>query len=169
MTEPASTAALPSNPFQALASDIQAMLIQAQGGAATPAASTSVTGTTTAVSAEQQMATDLQTMMTDLQGATAQTTAASTADSTSRTASTNPADPTGQSQPHHHRHHHEDGGGEASGSSAVASSSTPSGSTSAETTTDDEAVSQMFAADVTQALAAYGGNAGSSMMPALMV
>jgi hypothetical protein len=156
------TTAAASNPFQNLASDLQAMLIQAQGSATTTAtaSATSAAGGTTGTTLEQQLATDLQSMMNDLQG----TASTSTQTAATQTASANPADPTGQAQPHHHHHHH-GGGDEASGATAVAS--TPPGTTA--TSADDEATAQIFAGDITQALAAYGGGMSSSMMPAPMV
>ena len=156
-----------SNPFQNLASDIQAMLIQAQGSTTTPdaASGAGAAGSTTGVTLEQQLATDLQSMMNDLQGATTQTSTTQT--STTQTANANPADSTGQAQPHHHHHHHGDGGGdEASGATAVAGNSTSPGTA---TSADDEATAQIFAADITQALAAYGGNMGTAVTPALIV
>ena len=55
-----------ANPFQQLASDVQALLVQAQGGTA-PTTATSATGTTTGAGPEQQVATDLQTLMAQLQ------------------------------------------------------------------------------------------------------
>lgn len=71
----ASPTAGPTNPFQQLASDIQAMLLQVQGGtAAQPAASVgSVTtaptaiGGTIASNPEQQVVSDVQAMLAQLQ------------------------------------------------------------------------------------------------------
>jgi len=152
-----STAAASANPFQTLASDIQAMLIQAQtaGAKETPA-------TTAASNPETNLATALQTLMTDLQASGTSNTQSST-QSNSRTAST---DPTGAaSQTAHHHHHHHDADGEANGATATASGS----STTNSTTLADEAASQSIAADITQALTAYGGVAAGAMMPALMI
>jgi hypothetical protein len=160
------TTAAASNPFQNLASDIQAMLIQAQGSATTPATAaasgTSTAGSTTGSTLEQQLATDLQSMMNDLQG----TTSPNAQTAATQTANANPADPTGEAQPHHHHHH--GGGDEASGATAVASTSSGT-TTAAATSADDEATAQIFSADITQALAAYGGSMGTAMMPALTV
>jgi hypothetical protein len=83
------------------------------------------------------------------------------------------SDPTGAaSKTGQHHHHHHEGGGEASGATSVANSATPSGTTAAPTrsaTSADQAVSQVFAADIAQALQAYSGVSTSPMMPALTV
>jgi len=171
------TGSASANPLQNLANDIQAMLIQAQASSATQTAGTAAatsatqtagtqtattTGATTSVSLEQQTATDLQTLMSDLQASTS-------APPTAQTASTNPADPTGQTEPHHHHHHH--GGGEASGASpasgTTASSTTPAAESP--TSSSDQQVSQVFAADIEQALQAYSGTAAATAMPSLTV
>jgi hypothetical protein len=108
------TGASPANPLQSLASDIQAMLIQAQSSAPTGGAAAS---TTTTASPEQRVAADLQTIMGDIQSAIAPNT---------QTANSNPTAPTGETE-HHHHHHHHDGGGEANGASDVAATSTSLG------------------------------------------
>jgi hypothetical protein len=161
-----------ANPMQSLASDIQAMLIQAQSTSAMQTAGTtgsSAASGTGAVSPEQQAATDLQTLMNDIQaGASGQSGAS--APSSAQTASTTPTDPTGQSE-HHHHHHHEEGGA-GSGASAVAASSTSSGATMAvesSTNSVDQQVSQVFASDIEQALQAYSGAAAATTMPSLTV
>ncbi len=152
-----------SNPLQNLAADIQAMLIQAQSTAATesqtatattaaqPATAVSATsGGTAAVTPEQKLATDLQTLLSDLQPATTPAT---------QTANASATDATGQTE-HHHHHHHHGGGGNASAATDVASTSTTSGTTAAttgSTTSGDQTASQIFAADIAQALQAYGG------------
>jgi hypothetical protein len=152
--------AAPANPFQQLASDIQAMLIQAQGSTTAQTAATATPTTASGATADstgQNLATNLQTLMNDLQ---------SGGTPNAQTASTNPADPVNQTGHHHHHHHHEDDGN-ASGATAVAGSSPPAGATA--TTSDDHAVSQLFAADIAQAIRSYGGVSASSMMPALTV
>jgi hypothetical protein len=108
------TSTSPANPLQSLASDIQAMLIQAQSAAPTGGTATSPTG---AATPEQRVAADLQTIMGDIQSAIAPNT---------QTANSNPTAPTGETE-HHHHHHHHDGGGEANGASDVAATSTSSG------------------------------------------
>jgi len=69
-----------TNLFQNLASDIQALLVQAQGGGTTqaatangsgtttPASGTTATGTTSATTTEQQLASDMQSLLAQLQG-----------------------------------------------------------------------------------------------------
>jgi hypothetical protein len=146
------------NPLQNIASDILAMLPPAQGTAApatTPAVGAS--GSATSVTPEQQLVTDLQSLMNELQGTTSPN---------AQTASTNPADPTGQTQPRHHHHHHHESGGDASGATAIARSSTSSGSTTAN---NDQAVARTFTSDIMQALQAYGGNSGASVMVGVVV
>jgi hypothetical protein len=161
------TATAPANPFQTLASDIQAMLIQAQDtGAATAAAGTSASATAsaggTALTPEQQVAADLQNMMTELQ---------SSASSSTQTANANPADPTSQTgqtgQTEHHHHHHHGGGGEASGATAVADASTTATTTAA--TAGDQSESQALSVDFTAAIQAYSGANASSLMPMLTI
>jgi len=147
---PSGTPVAPANPFEQLASNIQAMLIQAQS--TTAASGTSTTGGAAAVSPEQNLATSLQTLMNDLQPSTAPN---------AQTASTNPTDPVGQTE--HHHHHHREADGDASGATAVASTTANS------VTGEDQAVSQVFAADIAQAIQSYGGASASSMMPALTV
>jgi hypothetical protein len=158
-----SASAAPANPLQSLASDIQAMLIQAQGAAATgsqtsvatPVTSTpAASGAAAAISPEQKLAADLQSLLSGSQ---------STAPH-ARTANANPADATGQTAHHHHRHH--EGNGEASGATAVASSgTTPATANSA--ASGNPAVSQILAAGIAQALKAYGGTGTSPGTPVL--
>jgi hypothetical protein len=188
------TSSAPSNPFQALAADIQAMLIQAQSTASNPTAATQAgtspaagtgagtTGATTDTTAEQRVATDLQTLMNDLQGAagqTGQTTTPSGSTSPTQTASASATDTVGQAEHHHHHHHHDDGG-EAAASSAVASattSATPAtaaagpaaATTAASSASAAQAVSRAFAGDVVQALQAYGSGAGTPMMQPMII
>jgi hypothetical protein len=154
----------PANPLQSLASDIQAMLIQAQS----TAAGGGVTGSTTAAaSPEQTAATDLQTMMGDIQSAIQSATTPNT-----QTANSNSTAPTGETEPAHHHHHHGGGAGEANGATAVASASTSSGtgaSNAGSQLASDQAVSSIFATDIGQAIQAYGANSATSAMPALTV
>jgi hypothetical protein len=151
----------PANPLQSLASDIQAMLIQAQSTAAAGGA----TGSTTAsASPAQNAATDLQTLIADIQSAVTQ----SGTEPTAQTANSNPTAPAGQTE--HHHHHHHGGGGDASGASDVANAS----SNSAVVNTGSQqasnlAPSSIFATDIAQAIQAYGGDSASTAMPALMV
>lgn len=137
----------PANPLQSLASDIQAMLIQAQDTAA------SGVGTAQAATPQQSVAADLQSILGDLQGAAAPAT---------QTANADPTAPTGQTE-HHHHHHHQDGDGEATGASDVAAAST-----TAAPSTNDQSVSTIFASDIAQAIQAYGGGSTDPAMPALM-
>jgi hypothetical protein len=153
------TSTSPANPLQTLASDIQAMLIQAQSAAPTGAAAA---GTTQATTPEQNVASDLQTLLGDIQGTVAPN---------AQTANSNAAAPTGETEPHHHHHHHE-GDGEANGASDVATAATTSDtgtSTAGSQLTSDQAVSSIFATDIAQAIQAYGGGGSSAAMPALMV
>ena len=158
-----SASTTPANPLRTLASDIQAMLIQAQGTAAaadsqTGTAAAQTSGGATAASPEQTLATDLRSLLSDLQsGATAN----------ARTANANPADAAGRTEHHRHHHRHEDGGG-ASAATAVASSSTAAGTTTASAGSAagfDQAVSRVFAADIAQALRAYGGASAATTTP----
>ena len=140
-------------PFQQLASDIQALLVQAQGGTGT-AATAAATTATTATDPEQQLATDLQSIMNQLQGS--QTGA--------QTASAEQTGATGQAHGHHHHHHHEDTDTDASAATEA------SATTSATTTTasaSNQAVSQTLAADIMQALQAYGGTGSTLAVPTL--
>ena len=134
------------DPFQQLASDIQALLVQAQGGTstATPAA----TGTT-ATDPEQQLATDLQSLMNQLQG---------TQTGTSQTASAEQTGATGQTHGHHH-HHHEDTDTDASAATEASATTTPS---SPATSANNQTVAQTLAADIVQALSAYGDTGTTS-------
>jgi hypothetical protein len=148
----------PANPLARLASDIQAMLIQAQSAGPTGAANASTPQAATPTP-EQNVATDLQTLLGDIQSAVAPNT---------QTANSNATAPTGGTEHHHHHHHHE-GGGEANGASGVAATSPgPGASTAGSQFAGDQAVSSTFASDIAQAIQAYGGGA-SAAMPALMV
>ena len=107
---------------------------------------------------EQNLANALQTLMSDLQGGNTANT---------QTANTNSSDGVGQTQ-HHHHHHHEDGGN-ANGATAVAAATT-SGTTataSGSQASEDKAVSQVFAADIVQAIQAYGGTSSASTTTSL--
>jgi hypothetical protein len=147
--------ASPANPLQNLASDIQAMLIQAQNAAAQSGANG---GTKAAATPAQSVATDLQTILGDIQAAIAPNT---------QTANTNPTAPNGETG--HHRHHHQHGG-DANGASNVAAASSGSGtSTAGSQLASDQAVSSIFATDIAQAIQAYGGSSTSATTPALMV
>jgi hypothetical protein len=142
--------------MQSLASDIQAMLIQAQSGAASAgSASTAATsvpgGATATLTPEQKVAADIQTLIGDFQSA---------APPNAQTANSNPTAPVGQTEHHHHHHGH---GGEASGATAVAGASGTGAPAANSSTSSNQAVSQVFAADITQALQAYAG--ASSAMP----
>ncbi len=187
MTMGSSPASGSTDPFQQLASDIQAMLLQAQGGTAAPAA-TSVGSATTAANAaggstvanpEQQVASDAQAMLAKLQSG--QTGSGST--SQTATASQTGAS---EAQPHHHHHHHEGGGSQpggdagamtagtssagTTGSSTATASGSPnsgSGSTTTSASLGDQAVSQAFASDIMQALQAYGGTPSGVASPGL--
>jgi len=147
-----SASAASTNPLRNLASDIQAMLIQAQGTAAaahkptTPAAG----GGPSATGPEQKLATDIQTLLSDLQIA---------ATPNPRTANANPADTAGRPERHHHHHHER--GIEATGASAVASSNGAN-----PLNNGNHAVSRIFAAEIAHALKAYGRATGITATPA---
>jgi hypothetical protein len=155
------TAATPANPFQVIAADIEAMLMQARGGAGQPAGGTgssatpasggtgstattagtgSTPGTGTAVteaSLEQKLATDLQTLFGDLQ-------AGSNAN----------GDETGAVEHHHHHHehhHHHDGGANGASSGGPGAAAAPS----------EQSLSRM-AADIVRAFKAFSAPTGSS-------
>jgi hypothetical protein len=167
------------NPFRQLSSYIQALLVQAQGSTAAQAASTTGTASTATGSSalganaiggtasgdpEQQLATDLQSLLAQSQntdvgsGQNGQTAG------------------TGHVQPHHHHHHHQGGGQEATnaasgaGATATASSTTASSATTASETAasgSDEMVSHALAADIMQALQAYGSRTPATTGSAL--
>ncbi len=167
------------DPFRQLSSDIQALLVQVQGSTAAQAASTTGTaststgssavgtnaiGATDAGNAEQQLATDLQSLLAQSQntdagsGQNGQTAGA------------------GHVQPHHHHHHRQGGGQEASnaaagaGGTATASSTTASSATTTSSTAasgSDGMVSHALAADIMQALQAYGSRIPAATGPAL--
>ncbi len=157
-----------ANPFQQLASDVQALLVQAQGGTA-PTTATSATGTTTGAGPEQQVATDLQTLMAQLQAGHTGSDPNAQAGTTGQTGATS------QAQPHHHHHHH--GGGTGAGMDAAtqigatsaSSATTASAATSAGTaaSASDQTTSRAFAADILQALQAYGSKASGAAVPGL--
>ncbi len=163
------------NPFQQLSADIQAMLVQAQGGIALPAASTTGTATSTEASAgaangsgataavdpEQQLATDLQSLLAQAQGTDA------SSGQNGQTAGT------GQVQPHHH-HHHQGGSQEATkatpgagGTTAVSATTASSAATASGASGSDQMVSHALAADIMQALQAYGSTTPAATGPAL--
>jgi hypothetical protein len=159
------TDASPANPLQSLASDIQAMLIQAQSNASQSSTTggTTSTGSTTAsatsaATSGQSLATALQTIMSDIQSAIAPATQTANADPTA------PAGETG-----HHHHHHHGGGGEATGATDVAGTSTPSATSAPTQLATDQSVSSVFASGIAQAIQAYAGGSVSAAMPALTV
>ncbi len=167
-----SPASASANPLQNLASDIQAMLIQAQTAAATAsgtttAASATASGTTSAASSgsasvtpEQAVANDLQSLLNNLQ---------SSLSPKGQIANADPTGTTGQTE-HHHHHHHREGGGDSNGATAVAGAATPSGTqvaTPGAQSGGDQAVAGVFAADIAQALQAYGATALSASMMAV--
>jgi hypothetical protein len=162
---PASTS---TNPFQSLASDIQAMLIQAQGTTSTGTA-TGAPATTATTTPEQGLAADLQNLMNAFQSG--QSPAQTGTTSSAQTASANPADAPNQAEPHHHHHHHHGGGAGDAGSITAAAAPTPppaSGPvTSGSGMVANQAVSQAFAADIVQAIQAYGTGASASAASAL--
>ena len=180
------SAAGPVSAFQQLSSDIQAMLLQAQGGTAAQATTTTgaggtststgvgAIGATTAVTPAQQLATDIQSILAQLQG----NQSASSANGQTATASQ--AGASGEARPHHHHHHHEGGSpeggdmaagsGDTTASSTTATSAATTSGRSAATTSassNDRAVSQAFAADIMQALQAYGSASSTATAPGL--
>lgn len=153
-----------SNSFQALASDIQAMLVQAQASAAAGANSASAqatggTATTTSVSPEQQLATDLQTFLAN--ATSGQTASASPTDPTAPTSPTDPA----AVGPHHHHHHH--GGGQANASTAVAQA--PTSSSTASASNGNQAISNILAGDISKALSAYADATETTAAPSTVI
>jgi hypothetical protein len=161
-----------ANPFQQLASDVQAMLVEAQGGTTSTSTATaaSATGTATGASPEQQVANDLQTLLAQLQSGQPGS------DPNAQSVTTGQAGAAGQAQPHHHHHHHGGGAGvdTATGAAGTTASSTASSTTAATTTSSgtpssgsDQTVSRAFAADILQALQAYGSNASGATVPGL--
>ena len=166
-----------ANPFQSLANDIQAMLIQAQSAAAgTTGSGTTTSGTTssgtaangatrssgtTATSAatpEQDMASALQSLLAMLQGsktgvtANQQTASAGTssAAASQQTASIDPTGSAGRTE--HHHHHHQDAEGSdtsvASNGSTAPFSSTPSATSSPSGATGSSASSDQMMSQI---------------------
>jgi hypothetical protein len=175
------------NPLQTLASDIQAMLIQAQGpvqgNASTTATGASTTSGTTAtdssasVSPAQKLAADLQTFLNNLgansggspsatTGANAAGTSVANATGTS-VANASPTDSATQTGHHHHHHH----GGEASGASAVAQTSGVSSGAAAAPSGAfaSQAVSRVFAGGIAHALRIYANATSAATIPAVTV
>jgi hypothetical protein len=139
----------PANPLQSLASDIQAMLIQAQSSAATGG----LTGSTTAAATpEQSVTNDLQSLLGGTQPAAAPN---------AQTADSNPTTPTGETV--HHHHHHHGNGDDTNGVSNVAGAST-----TATQTAGDQSVAASFATDIAQAIQAYGGGSLAAATPVLI-
>jgi hypothetical protein len=165
------------NPLQTLASDIQAMLIQAQGvvqgNASTPATGASTTSGTAAadssasVSTEQKLAADLQTFLNNLGANSGGSPSATTGGNGTGTsvANASPTDPATQTGHHHHHHH----GGEASGASAVAQSSgVSSGAVAAPSgAIASQAVSRVFAGGISHALRIYANATSAATIPAV--
>jgi hypothetical protein len=147
----------PANPLQSLASDIQAMLIQAQntsGQGGVPG------GTTAAATPVRSVAADLRAVVGNIQSAVAPN---------SQTANSNPTGPAGAAEHHHHRHHH-GGGGEAIGTfdvGASTGSSSNGGSGTGTQTADNQSVFTISATDIMQAIRAYTGGTTPAAAPAL--
>ena len=108
---------------------------------------------TTAPDPEQQLATDLQSIMNQLQGT--QTGSTQTA-SAEQTGATGPA--------HGHHHHHLDTDTDASAATEASATTTPATTTAA---ANNQTVSQTFAADIMQALQAYGDTGSTVTATAL--
>ena len=102
---------------------------------------------------EQQLATDLQSIMNQLQGT--QTGSTQTA-SAEQTGATGPA--------HGHHHHHLDTDTDASAATEASATTTPATTTAA---ANNQTVSQTFAADIMQALQAYGDTGSTVTATAL--
>jgi hypothetical protein len=148
-----STTSSPANALQSLASDIQAMLIQAQNTGTQGGATSGTTSGTTA----QSPATALQKMLDDIQANT-------------QTANSDATTPTGETQ--HHHHHRNIGGGEANAASDVASASTSSDTGTSATGSQpgsDQPVSSMLATEIAQAIQAYASGGALAAASALML
>ena len=145
--------AAPANSFQNLRSDIQALLIQAQGARAASGDGTAPNGDKAAasVSPEQKLAADLATLISDLR---AQTGAGKQAPA---------ASPTDAMQRHHHHHHHHGSGAVAASTSAAPGSATGSAANG------NQPISQVVAAGVAKVLRAYAGGTATGAAPALSV
>lgn len=151
-----------TNPFASIASDIQAILVQAQASASQGTASASAsstsgtsgssdsTGTTAASSPEQDLINQIQSLISNIQGGGQS--------STSQTASTDPSGPVGAAGGHHHHHHHHGGQDSTSASTAIASSQ---GTDTTSSGTTDSSLAQSLAGDIVRALQSYAG-AGQS-------
>jgi len=133
-----------TNPFQQLAADVQAVLVQGQTASSATAASPTATDPT------QQLATDLQSIFAQLQATQ------SGGDSSAQTPTTGQASPT---EPSHHHHHEADGtssSGTASGSPTAASGNLPN-------------VAQALTAQMMRALQAYASSSSSTASIGLTV
>jgi hypothetical protein len=150
-----------SNPFQQLSGDIQALLVQAQSGSGsgTTTAPTTATATPTTLTPTQQLAADVQTILSELQGS-------GSSGATATQAGTPQASAAGQAQPHHHHHHHESGADTTSATAATGTATstgtTPAAPSSSSASSADAAVSNVFAADIVQALQSYGSTSSSA-------
>ncbi|MGA3003433.1 MAG: hypothetical protein ABSE20_17100 [Acetobacteraceae bacterium] len=139
------SSATQANPFQQLAANVQAVLVQGQSATATTAASSTTTDPA------QQLATDLQTIYAQLQATQ------SGGDAGGQTPPTGQENATEPAQPHHH-HHHEP--------SATASTTSPSPAAASGNTPN---VSQALAADMMRALQAYASSSSATTLPGLTV
>lgn len=157
-----------ATPFQQLAADIQAVLVEGQGAAATSTTSTagtssgsgttatSTAGGTTSNDPAQQLAAAMQAIYAQMQGSQ------SGSDPSMQASATNQTDATSEIQPHHHHHHH--GGGTSAGASETGETTASSTGTAPGTSASSnvQAASQTFAADVLQALRAYASTGSST-------
>ena len=149
-----------NTPFQRLAPDIQAILIQAQGKGTSPgigisptpgASPAAGTGQTAAAAAdpEQKLATDIQALMTQLGGASG----------AAKMPGGRGGGPDGQlHRGHHHMGQMGHGGGPTSASSVATASSAAGGAGSGAGRT----VATVLAGDIAKAIRAYGAGAAAS-------
>jgi hypothetical protein len=143
--------------LQAFSADLQAMLTQMRSAASSTATSPATAATTPATT----------TASGTTAAASTSATTASTTNPTSQTASTQPQD-----EAHHHHHHHSGGGGDSSMQAAAdqmigaIGQSLQNGTQTASTVSNS---ASSFAADLIQAMQAYGSNAPTSSALAALV
>jgi hypothetical protein len=133
-----------TNPFQQLATDVQAVLAQGPSSSTAAAASAATSDPT------QQLVTDLQSIYAQMQATQ------SGGDPGSPTPATGQA---GASEPHHH-HHHDAGGAPDSGTTS-ASPNAASGNM--------QNVAQTLSAEMMQALQAYASSSSATAVTQLSV
>jgi hypothetical protein len=145
------------NPFAAIVSDIQAILVQAQSGAsqatgsmtsggATSGATTTSSTPSAATTPEQDLVNQIQSLIAGTRGGSAG----------AGTASVTPDGGSGLAGAHHHHHHHHHEFGTDGTGGAPASSATASAQDAGSASSSDPSIAQTIAGDLIRALRSYG-------------